>query len=159
MKTTKSILGRLSSFSTGKGRVFASLLYQKKSSHAGLKTRFDRSYVDCRLIIDRNCLNYHNRKKGQMNKLHTSSINIFVDASTLAKHERRTHTLTVNAVSSTSASANVCCSCSSRSTSWKTDRQVSKSDGTRDQKLISHHLDVHRLLFPFGRKEFLKLLK
>lgn len=30
MNTTKSILGRLSSFSTGKGRVFASLLYKKK---------------------------------------------------------------------------------------------------------------------------------
>lgn len=31
MNTTKSILGRLSSFSTGKGRVFASLLYKKKN--------------------------------------------------------------------------------------------------------------------------------
>lgn len=31
MNTTKSILGRLSSFSTGNGRVFASLLYEKKT--------------------------------------------------------------------------------------------------------------------------------
>lgn len=50
MNTTKSILGRLSSFSTGNGRVFASLLHEKKQARC-LKLRFHCSFVNWGVLL------------------------------------------------------------------------------------------------------------